>query len=663
MYGKGKHKLVVVEYQHVRTICVCLEFVKNETLNKISDQRKMAYKAGSRMSLCSAAAVLPPTVVRRIELRKEQRGIDFGFVLTGERPAIFSNVQPASLAAQAGVRTGDVLLAVNGLSVDEAAHEEIVALVAGSSGAVVLLVTEDEFYRLGISFAGSHSAVDELPADERSASHELWRVPSSSSSLASREPGEQSSQVSGDADGSVRSFRDSYSYDLPSPPPLRGLASPLSTHGLTPTETETTAGDHSERSAMILSGASSTGTPTPGTPRHKDLSLTFANLELRARVESSRRAGNDDFRPSLAHLGRSRSRSEGAIDAVALQVQARRLEERTDSQSSRRFALSYYGDFLLDEADLSDHTERRRLLSTTTATFRREQRQSSLAQLHVSRSGVSVFVKDDSDRRLWWPRDTLVLVWVDPADEQLLSLIRRSPLASAKGAEASSGRRDHGSGLTSPSAHVFRTHAGSSGETTNCGQGQTAEHSTVDRLPEQANDDAAAADNVLSAWTVVNHMRQVYDGRLDHRPDSATDDRDKKIDKGARLEGSRTNDDEAVNDAVRLVNSGGSIDLFGLALLTRARAGDSDSFGQTSTPDYEPDAEREECASESAALGFETQFCTPIYFEFTRRATGKGTDFEDVLSRAPPWIVDSLSLEGSMDDRKTKRLRRQVSKR
>ena len=63
--------------------------------------------------------------------RASQNGSDsYGFYVHGSKPVRVSSVDDGSIAEDAGLRAGDVILAVNDVSVQEASHEEVVKLMA-----------------------------------------------------------------------------------------------------------------------------------------------------------------------------------------------------------------------------------------------------------------------------------------------------------------------------------------------------------------------------------------------------------------------------------------------------------------------------------------------------------------------------------------------------
>lgn len=66
----------------------------------------------------------------------------FGFTISGQQPCILSCIVDNSPADLAGLRTGDFLVAVNGLNVSKLAHEAIVQLIATSPGTIRIAIAE-----------------------------------------------------------------------------------------------------------------------------------------------------------------------------------------------------------------------------------------------------------------------------------------------------------------------------------------------------------------------------------------------------------------------------------------------------------------------------------------------------------------------------------------
>eukprot|EP00117_Sycon_ciliatum_P012487 scpid6557/ scgid13536/ Regulator of G-protein signaling 14 len=151
--------------------------------------------AMKRSSVSSVAGLLPAKATRKLELAKKRGESDFGIMLTGDRPAIFTNISHRSAASRAGLRVGDVLLEVNGRSVEGENHSDIVGSIAKCKKTVTFAVVDDETYRIGMSLAGFSAANDApsasppMPASSlmpRNEDASPARSVSAASSLASR---------------------------------------------------------------------------------------------------------------------------------------------------------------------------------------------------------------------------------------------------------------------------------------------------------------------------------------------------------------------------------------------------------------------------------------------------------------------------------------------
>ena len=87
---------------------------------------------------------VPPSMVvisrvRQFILRRE-RGGGFGITLRGNGPVFVRSVDVFSVAREVGLRSGDLLLEVNGQIVREASKLEVLELVRGSGGELRLTV-------------------------------------------------------------------------------------------------------------------------------------------------------------------------------------------------------------------------------------------------------------------------------------------------------------------------------------------------------------------------------------------------------------------------------------------------------------------------------------------------------------------------------------------
>ncbi|XP_059083925.1 regulator of G-protein signaling loco-like, partial [Tigriopus californicus] len=83
----------------------------------------------------------PSFGIRSVELARSGSG--FGFTVSGQQPAILSNIVPHSPAHVAGLRAGDHVIAVNGLNVSKHTHEAVVEAIGQSLGILSLQIAED----------------------------------------------------------------------------------------------------------------------------------------------------------------------------------------------------------------------------------------------------------------------------------------------------------------------------------------------------------------------------------------------------------------------------------------------------------------------------------------------------------------------------------------
>ena len=185
-----------------------------------------------RGSVSSIAGLLPTSATRTIELVKKRSEADFGIVLTGDRPAIFSVITPRSAAFRAGLHVGDVLLEVNGRSVEGETHGEIAHTISKSKKTISFGVIDDEAYRLGMSLVGfsppSSTSSPPGPLGRLESNSSPARSVSTTSSLASRsslashsdnESGKSPSSTGRAVSSSPTTSIQSGQSDLEKPPP------------------------------------------------------------------------------------------------------------------------------------------------------------------------------------------------------------------------------------------------------------------------------------------------------------------------------------------------------------------------------------------------------------------------------------------------------------
>lgn len=78
--------------------------------------------------------------IRSVEVERGPNG--FGFTISGQQPCILSCIVTNSPADQAGLRAGDFLISVNGLSVSKSTHDAVVKLIGSSFGPIRMSIAE-----------------------------------------------------------------------------------------------------------------------------------------------------------------------------------------------------------------------------------------------------------------------------------------------------------------------------------------------------------------------------------------------------------------------------------------------------------------------------------------------------------------------------------------
>lgn len=81
--------------------------------------------------------------LRTVEILRGSNG--FGFTISGQQPCILSCIVNNSPADQAGLRAGDFLISVNGISVSKMAHDAVVSLIANCVGPIKMTIAENYY--------------------------------------------------------------------------------------------------------------------------------------------------------------------------------------------------------------------------------------------------------------------------------------------------------------------------------------------------------------------------------------------------------------------------------------------------------------------------------------------------------------------------------------
>lgn len=81
--------------------------------------------------------------IRTVEVLRGPNG--FGFTISGQQPCILSCIVSNSPADQAGLRAGDFLISVNGMSVSKMPHDAVVNLIGNSVGPIKMTIAKNYY--------------------------------------------------------------------------------------------------------------------------------------------------------------------------------------------------------------------------------------------------------------------------------------------------------------------------------------------------------------------------------------------------------------------------------------------------------------------------------------------------------------------------------------
>ncbi|KAJ7382143.1 Delphilin [Desmophyllum pertusum] len=102
-----------------------------------------------------------------VRVRREGPGAGFGFTLSGDSPVFIKTVDRGGAADQAGIKSGDHILEINGLNVRGKPHLHVVQLLRGSGSQPTLLI------QWRPTSALKHQSLSSLPTSSKSSQHSV----------------------------------------------------------------------------------------------------------------------------------------------------------------------------------------------------------------------------------------------------------------------------------------------------------------------------------------------------------------------------------------------------------------------------------------------------------------------------------------------------------